>query len=109
MNRYLIKSDTETFEDNFIKGEGKFAICYDLEGKIEAETPRDAVLKFIASELYFTDGTLDKDEDIEEEAKKCIAHELTMIAQNLVKCKLRRGSVGKLFYIILIHDLGFSN
>lgn len=70
MNRYLIKSDTEVFEDNFNDGEGKFAKSYDMEGKIEAETPRDAVLKFIAGKLFFTDGTLDADGDIEEGTQK---------------------------------------
>lgn len=68
MNTYLIKSSTEAFEDNFNDGEGKFANAYDTEGKIEAETPRDAVLKFIAEELYFTVGSLD--EGMEEGSDK---------------------------------------
>jgi hypothetical protein len=68
MNEYLIKSITEVFEDNFEKGEGKGVNVYGVEGKIEAESPRDAVLKFIANNLYFTDGTLE--EDIEEGSQK---------------------------------------
>lgn len=70
MNRYLIKADTEVFENNFNEGEGRFANAYDIEGKVEAETPRDAVLKFIASKLYFTDGTLDADDNVEEGSQK---------------------------------------
>lgn len=69
MNQYLIKSNTEVFEDDFEKGEGKGVNCYDFESTVEAESPRDAVLKFIANKLHFTDGTLD--EDIEEGSQKC--------------------------------------
>lgn len=64
MNRYLIKSFTEVAEDIFEDGEGHFVNSYDLESKIEAETPREAVLKFIANKLYFKAGTLD--EGVEE-------------------------------------------
>ncbi len=69
MNTYLIKSSTEAFEDNF--NDGELTICkFDrTEDEIEAETPRDAVLKFIAETLYFTEGTLD--EDMEEGSQKC--------------------------------------
>jgi len=63
MNKYLIESITEVFEECFTYGEGKFANQYSTDGRIKAKTPKEAVLSFIATNLYFTNGELYADQD----------------------------------------------
>ncbi len=61
MTKYLIKSNTEVFEDNYIDGEGRCVNWHDAKSEINAENPLQAINNYIEKVLCWTNGTLDLD------------------------------------------------
>ena len=53
MKTYFIKTNHEVFIDKFNEGELDFVNAYNIEAKIKAENPREAIKKYFENELYY--------------------------------------------------------
>ena len=53
MKTYFIKTIHEVFIDKFNEGELDFVNAYNIEAKIQAENPREAIKKYFENELYY--------------------------------------------------------
>ena len=53
MKNYIIKTNHEIEIDNFNEGLTDYVNSYNLEAKIQAETPREAIEKYFKEFLYY--------------------------------------------------------
>lgn len=62
MKNYLVKSSHTITKDDFNEGQTEEVNWYDLEYKVKAKTPEEAVLNYINQNLYVENTDFQKDE-----------------------------------------------
>ena len=53
MKTYFIKTNHEVHIDKFKEGKLDFVNSYNIEAKVKAENPREAIKKYFENELYY--------------------------------------------------------
>lgn len=62
MKHYLVNSHHRITIDDFNDGEKEEVNCYNLENKVKAKNPEEAVLNYINENLYVENTDFEKDE-----------------------------------------------